>query len=189
MHKKFSLVPCLHLMFGVCLNLHFVYDELYLPHRVHYLPIFILPSWTHTRIHTHGYARTHACTHMHAHTHIHTSIMHACMHTHTFSHTHTFTHTHTHIYTRTYTHRCTVLHGGKQQDQREISIKGFREDTFNILIATDVAGRGIDVPDVALVRVCVVSLVSVWVCACQLIPGASFSYTMLVSEALVDNCM
>ncbi|KAF5835198.1 P-loop containing nucleoside triphosphate hydrolase protein [Dunaliella salina] len=47
--------------------------------------------------------------------------------------------------------RCTVLHGGKQQDQREVSIKGFRDDTFNILIATDVAGRGIDVPDVALV--------------------------------------
>eukprot|EP00983_Pelagomonas_calceolata_P068689 1150034-Pelagomonas_calceolata.AAC.5 len=46
---------------------------------------------------------------------------------------------------------CTVLHGGKQQDQREVSIKGFRDDTFNILIATDVAGRGIDVPDVALV--------------------------------------
>lgn len=45
-----------------------------------------------------------------------------------------------------------MLHGGKQQDQREISIKGFRDDTFNILIATDVAGRGIDVPDVALVR-------------------------------------
>lgn len=48
-------------------------------------------------------------------------------------------------------HRCTVLHGGKTQDQREAGIKGFREDTYNILIATDVAGRGIDVPDVALV--------------------------------------
>eukprot|EP00210_Caulerpa_lentillifera_P000004 g4.t1 len=46
---------------------------------------------------------------------------------------------------------CTVLHGGKTQDQRESSIKGFRDDTFNILIATDVAGRGIDVADVALV--------------------------------------
>ena len=48
-------------------------------------------------------------------------------------------------------YRCTVLHGGKTQDQRELSIKGFREDTYNILIATDVAGRGIDVPDVAVV--------------------------------------
>ncbi len=44
-----------------------------------------------------------------------------------------------------------MLHGGKSQDQREAGIKGFREDVFNILIATDVAGRGIDVPDVALV--------------------------------------
>jgi ATP-dependent RNA helicase DDX23/PRP28 len=31
------------------------------------------------------------------------------------------------------------------------SIKGFRDDTYNILIATDVAARGIDVPDVKLV--------------------------------------
>lgn len=46
---------------------------------------------------------------------------------------------------------CTVLHGGKTQEQRESSIKGFKDDTYNILIATDVAGRGIDVPDVALV--------------------------------------
>jgi hypothetical protein len=33
----------------------------------------------------------------------------------------------------------------------QISIKGFKEDAYNVLIATDVAGRGIDVPDVALV--------------------------------------
>lgn len=32
-----------------------------------------------------------------------------------------------------------------------MSIKGFKDDTYNVLIATDVAGRGIDVPDVALV--------------------------------------
>ncbi|KAF6265401.1 pre-mRNA-splicing ATP-dependent RNA helicase [Scenedesmus sp. NREL 46B-D3] len=48
-------------------------------------------------------------------------------------------------------YHCTVLHGGRTQEQREVSIKGFKEDTFNVLIATDVAGRGIDVPDVALV--------------------------------------
>jgi ATP-dependent RNA helicase DDX23/PRP28 len=36
-------------------------------------------------------------------------------------------------------------------DHLQISIKGFKEDTYNVLIATDVAGRGIDVPDVALV--------------------------------------
>lgn len=28
---------------------------------------------------------------------------------------------------------------------------GFREEKFNVLVATDVAGRGIDVPDVAAV--------------------------------------
>jgi ATP-dependent RNA helicase DDX23/PRP28 len=44
-----------------------------------------------------------------------------------------------------------MLHGGKTQDQREDSIKGFREDRYNVLVATDVAGRGIDVANVALV--------------------------------------
>lgn len=48
-------------------------------------------------------------------------------------------------------YRSTLLHGGKTQDQREESIKGFREDKYNVLVATDVAGRGIDVPNVALV--------------------------------------
>jgi ATP-dependent RNA helicase DDX23/PRP28 len=48
-------------------------------------------------------------------------------------------------------YRVTMLHGGKSQDQREESIKGFREDVYNVLVATDVAGRGIDVPGVALV--------------------------------------
>jgi ATP-dependent RNA helicase DDX23/PRP28 len=48
-------------------------------------------------------------------------------------------------------YRVTMLHGGKTQDQREESIKGFREDKYNVLVATDVAGRGIDVPNVALV--------------------------------------
>ena len=38
------------------------------------------------------------------------------------------------------------------QDQREQGLLGFREDKYNILVATDVAGRGIDVSDVALVR-------------------------------------
>lgn len=37
------------------------------------------------------------------------------------------------------------------QDQREASLQGFRDGKYNVLIATDVAGRGIDVPDVAVV--------------------------------------
>lgn len=35
------------------------------------------------------------------------------------------------------------------QDQREEGLKGFRDGTFPVLVATDVAGRGIDVPDVS----------------------------------------
>ncbi|KAJ0966416.1 hypothetical protein J5N97_027554 [Dioscorea zingiberensis] len=46
-------------------------------------------------------------------------------------------------------YRVTTLHGGKSQEQREISLEGFRSMRFNILVATDVAGRGIDIPDIA----------------------------------------
>jgi ATP-dependent RNA helicase DDX23/PRP28 len=44
-----------------------------------------------------------------------------------------------------------LLHGGKSQEQREETIKGFRVGDFDIMIATDVAGRGIDVKDVGMV--------------------------------------
>ncbi|GAB2211634.1 hypothetical protein Droror1_Dr00024958 [Drosera rotundifolia] len=46
-------------------------------------------------------------------------------------------------------YRVTTLHGGKSQDQREVSLEGFRTKRYNVLVATDVAGRGIDIPDVA----------------------------------------
>ena len=46
-------------------------------------------------------------------------------------------------------YRVTTLHGGKNQEQREISLEGFRTKKYNVLVATDVAGRGIDIPDVA----------------------------------------
>ena len=45
----------------------------------------------------------------------------------------------------------TTLHGGKAQDQREAALEGFKTHRFNVLVATDVAGRGIDINDVALV--------------------------------------
>ncbi|KAK6118193.1 hypothetical protein DH2020_048094 [Rehmannia glutinosa] len=43
----------------------------------------------------------------------------------------------------------TTLHSGKSQEQRQISLEGFRTKRYNVLVATDVAGRGIDIPDVA----------------------------------------
>ncbi|KAK6797002.1 hypothetical protein RDI58_004703 [Solanum bulbocastanum] len=46
-------------------------------------------------------------------------------------------------------YRVTTLHGGKSQEQREISLEGFRTKKYNVLVASDVAGRGIDIPDVA----------------------------------------
>eukprot|EP00300_Choanocystis_sp_HF-7_P017025 c19614_g1_i4.p1 GENE.c19614_g1_i4~~c19614_g1_i4.p1 ORF type:complete len:582 (+),score=138.17 c19614_g1_i4:363-2108(+) len=42
----------------------------------------------------------------------------------------------------------TALHGGKSQDQREYNIAEFRSSGYNVLVATDVAARGIDIPDV-----------------------------------------
>ncbi|MBA0628703.1 hypothetical protein Godav_023379 [Gossypium davidsonii] len=46
-------------------------------------------------------------------------------------------------------YKVTTLQGGRSQEQREISLDGFRAKRFNVLVATDVAGRGIDIPDVA----------------------------------------
>ncbi|KAJ1512096.1 DEAD (Asp-Glu-Ala-Asp) box polypeptide 23 [Coelomomyces lativittatus] len=43
------------------------------------------------------------------------------------------------------------LHGGKSQDLRESSIGKLRRGEADILLATDVAGRGLDVPNVSLV--------------------------------------
>jgi ATP-dependent RNA helicase RhlE len=43
------------------------------------------------------------------------------------------------------------IHGNKSQNQRDRAIKGFREGAVKILVATDVAARGIDIPDVRTV--------------------------------------
>ena len=40
------------------------------------------------------------------------------------------------------------LHGGKPQNKRTQVIKMYRENVFNILIATDVAARGLDIADI-----------------------------------------
>ena len=43
----------------------------------------------------------------------------------------------------------TVLHGNKTQKQRQKSLDLFRQGRVNVLIATDVASRGIDVNDIS----------------------------------------
>ncbi len=44
--------------------------------------------------------------------------------------------------------RAQGLHGGKQQNQRQRIMRDFRENRVNILVATDVAARGLDVVDI-----------------------------------------
>ena len=93
--------------------------------------------------------------------------MHVSTHAaHKHTHTHnTRTHTHTHTHTRALSHKltlslsphpqsgypCLALHGGKDQSDRECTIADFKAGVGNILIATSVAARGLDVRDLVLV--------------------------------------
>ena len=47
-----------------------------------------------------------------------------------------------------------MLHGDIPQDKREMVLKGFREGKYKVLITTDVAARGLDIPEVDLVIQC-----------------------------------
>lgn len=40
-----------------------------------------------------------------------------------------------------------IFHGGLEQDQRELELTKFRNGSSSVLIATDIAARGIDIPD------------------------------------------
>ncbi|KAF7643986.1 hypothetical protein LDENG_00229990 [Lucifuga dentata] len=46
------------------------------------------------------------------------------------------------------------LHGDIPQKQRETTLKGFRNGAFEVLVATNVAARGLDIPEVDLVVQC-----------------------------------
>jgi len=46
---------------------------------------------------------------------------------------------------------CLSLHGGKDQMDRESTIHDFKTDVCNLLIATSVAARGLDVKDLIVV--------------------------------------
>lgn len=43
------------------------------------------------------------------------------------------------------------MHGDIAQNQREVTLKRFKENKFQVLVATDVAARGLDIPSVDLV--------------------------------------
>lgn len=47
--------------------------------------------------------------------------------------------------------RASAIHGNKSQNQRQRALQAFREGKENILVATDIAARGIDIPEVSLV--------------------------------------
>lgn len=44
--------------------------------------------------------------------------------------------------------RSDAIHGGKSQGQRQRALKRFKQNEVTVLVATDVAARGIDVPDI-----------------------------------------
>lgn len=46
-------------------------------------------------------------------------------------------------------HRVAVLHGGRTLPQRRAALEGFRRGTYRVLVATDIAARGIDVANIA----------------------------------------
>lgn len=48
-------------------------------------------------------------------------------------------------------YNATTLHGGKGQEQREYALASVKGGAKDIMVATDVAGRGIDIKDVSLV--------------------------------------
>jgi len=48
-----------------------------------------------------------------------------------------------------YGYPVTRIHGGRSQGQRNKAIEGFRSGAFRILVATDIAARGLDIPHIA----------------------------------------
>jgi ATP-dependent RNA helicase DeaD len=46
-------------------------------------------------------------------------------------------------------HRAVALHGGLKQNKRDRVIQEFRDQKFRVMVATDVAARGLDIPHIA----------------------------------------
>ncbi len=41
--------------------------------------------------------------------------------------------------------KCAALHADRTQDQRRIAVEGFRGGRYKVLVATDIAARGLDI--------------------------------------------
>jgi len=48
-------------------------------------------------------------------------------------------------------HTATEIHSNRSQAQRKIALEGFTKGRFRVMVATDIASRGIDVKDISLV--------------------------------------
>ena len=48
-------------------------------------------------------------------------------------------------------HTATEIHGNRSQPQRERALEGFTKGKYRVMVATDIAARGIDVKDITLV--------------------------------------
>jgi ATP-dependent RNA helicase RhlE len=46
-------------------------------------------------------------------------------------------------------HAVAVLHSNRTQSEREQALKGFRDGRYEVLVATDIASRGLDITDVS----------------------------------------
>ncbi len=46
-------------------------------------------------------------------------------------------------------HSTTVLHSNRTQSEREQALRGFRDGRFEVMVATDIAARGLDIEDVS----------------------------------------
>jgi len=45
--------------------------------------------------------------------------------------------------------KATSIHGNKNHSQRQTALRSFKDDSIKVLLATDVASRGLDIPDVS----------------------------------------
>ncbi len=81
---------------------------------------------------------------------------------------------------------CEALHGDISQAQREKTLDAFREGKITVLVATDVAARGLDVPNVDLV--CTTQPTCAAVSICVLVEVFWLMVLVMISFDLDSKC-